>query len=102
MANDTLLAAAKRKLNITWSDTETDARVSDAIGNALPALARAIGLDAKTDAFDEPGEARGLLLNCIFYEFNDALDDFWANYADDVQRLLLANRAGVDDDAPEA
>lgn len=97
-----LEALVKRKLNITWSDESTDARVADAIAVAMPALARRCGIDPSDDdameAFHEGGELTGLLANACFYEWNHALDEFWANYGPDVQsvRIMLETEAMAD------
>ena len=71
-------AAIKRKLNITWDDEMTDKRVDDVIETAGAALGRAIGPDMA-----------GLLANACFYEWSNALDEFWLNYADEIQRARL-------------
>lgn len=85
-------AAVKRKLNITWDDEVTDKRVDDVIETAGAALGRAIGLDIGSaesmDALARPDLA-GLLANACFYEWSNALDEFWLNYADEIQRARL-------------
>ena len=97
-----LQALVKRKLNITGSDEATDARVDDAIASVMPALARRCGIDPSDleamDAFHEGGELTGLLANACFYEWNHALDEFWANYGPDVQavRIMLETEAMSD------
>ena len=42
--NEKLTAQVKRKCNITWSDTETDARVEDIILSAIPVLIHKLGI----------------------------------------------------------
>lgn len=83
-----ITAAVKRKLNITWVDADTDARVADVIGIVSPALAHAIGEDSYAFTTSD-GEELGLLVNACFYEFNNALDDFWTNYAPEIQRCRI-------------
>lgn len=92
MTDEELLAKAKRKLNITWSDETTDARVKDAIEAARPRLAHLIGVDAWSGVL-ESGEELGLLMEAVFYAFNDASDEFARNYAPDVLRLRMKHEA---------
>lgn len=85
-------AAIKRKLNITWDDEMTDKRVDDVIETAGAALGRAIGLnisDAESMSRLERPDMAGLLANACFYEWSNALDEFWINYADEIQRARL-------------
>lgn len=84
--------AVKRKLNITWDDEVTDKRVDDVIETAGAALGRAIGLDisyAESMSMLERPDMAGLLANACFYEWSNALDEFWINYADEIQRARL-------------
>lgn len=78
------LDAVKRKLNITWDDATTDARIDDIIDSMAPFVATRIGLPSATapEAFD--AEDFGLFVNACFYEWNHARDDFTSNYADDI------------------
>lgn len=45
-ADQTVVDAVLRKLNVTWEDETTEARVNDVIGAVSPALALRLGLDA--------------------------------------------------------
>ena len=93
-----VLSAVRRKLNITWDDEGTDARVSDVIASVSPTLALRCGLEA-THEFTQADVEWPLFLNACLYEFSDALDDFWANYAGDLMAAHLRNVAGADSDA---
>lgn len=88
-----LTEAVRRKLNITWHDDDTDGRISDIIATVKPALARTIGIYETDPALTSAGEVAGLLINACFYEWNHALDEFWVNYADDIQRLRIMNES---------
>ena len=94
MASAEVLAAVRRKLNITWTDDETEARVADVIGAVSPPLALRCGLPA-THAFTTEDTEWALFLNACLYEFSDALDDFWANYAGDLAEAHLRNVLGA-------
>lgn len=75
----------KRKLNITWSDQETDARVIDLMDNAAVSLRHKIGL-AETFDFEAPGQEQSLFLSLCLYEWNHAANEFDSNYANDLMQ----------------
>lgn len=83
MAAGTMLGLAKRKLNITWDDDDTDARLSEIIEDGIVELADKIGISDGFD-FSQPGQERKLLLAYCLYGWNNALDDFERNYASDI------------------
>ena len=85
------LAAVRCRLNVTWESAETDARLVQAIQAVTPALTHAFSPD--------DGEAWGLFLMACLYDFSDALDDFWGNYAEDVRAVRAVLESGVDDGA---
>lgn len=100
MANvqSAVMAAVRRKLNVTWDDETTNARLEDVVGIVSPRLAPLLGYDISHDFTSEDGPAWGLFLNGCLYEFSDAWDDFEANYA----REILSTRTyliGRGDDA---
>ena len=72
MIPDKLFAQVKRKLNITWEDSDTDARVADIAASADAHLRYLL-----------------LFLARCFYEWNHALDEFDANY----RPLIMQARA---------
>lgn len=102
-----LVSLVKGKLNVTWADKITDARVNTVLEDSIPKLCRMVGLhyDYETEtAYDGAGEVfdfvipsveRGLLLNYCLYEWNHKGDLFWPAYADDIascrQRHSLEN-----------
>lgn len=94
MADDTTTAAVKRKLNITWSDTNTDARVADVIATVLPAVRYVIGLAPSYSFSSTDGEEWGLFLNGCLYEWSNAFEDFFENYASDIIRCRMRHEAG--------
>ena len=80
----TLIEQVKRKLNITWSDEETDKRVNDIIASAVPILKHKLGIaDADYD-FSAPGLENLLFLAYCMYEWNHAVNEFDMNYANDI------------------
>ena len=81
-----LAALVKRKLNITWSDADTDARVEDIIGLAVPTMRHKLGLPTGYD-FKEAGQEQSMLLSFCLYEWNNAAADFDSNYLNDILQI---------------
>ena len=79
-----LIEQVKRKLNITWSDEETDKRVNDIIASALPILKHKLGIADVDYDFSAPGLENLLFLAYCMYEWNHAVNEFDANYANDI------------------
>lgn len=92
------LPAVRRKLNITWDDDVTDQRVADVVETVSPALALRCGLPS-SHAFAQGEPEWALFLNACLYEFSDALDDFWRNYAEEIGEAHMRNTIGVVQDA---
>lgn len=84
-----LTAQVKRKLNITWSDPDTDARVADIINSAAAHLLYQLGIADSEFDFSVPGIENVLFLAYCFYEWNHALDDFENNY----RGMIMSARA---------
>ncbi|WP_028264377.1 hypothetical protein [Atopobium fossor] len=99
-----VMAAIRRKLNITWDAAETDERLKDVVDSVSPVLAKRLGY-ANSHAFSSnDGEAWPLFLNACLYEFSDALDDFWKNYAEDIRAcrsLVTLPKKGSNDGAQD-
>lgn len=74
----------KRKLRITYDDPDTDSRISDIMEQAATDLRGMLGIDDGSYDFSTPGTEQSLFLAYCFYEWNDALDDFAANYAEKI------------------
>ncbi len=84
MVDATLLAQVKRKLNITWSDDDTDARVNDIITSAQPIMRHKLGISDADFDFGAAGAENALLLSYCLYEWNNAANEFDDNYANDI------------------
>lgn len=79
-----LIDQVRRKLNITWSDEETDKRINDIIASATPVLKHKLGIaDADYD-FSAPGLENLLFLAYCLYEWNHAANEFDINYANEL------------------
>lgn len=84
--DERLSAQVRRKIGVTWSKPETDARIDeDMIPSAKLAVADKVGMPPGAEFdFSKPGRENTLLLAWCFYEWNDAIDDFDGNYADTI------------------
>ena len=82
-----LVAQVKRKLNITWNDDDTTNRVQDIIQSAIPALKHKLGIADPDFDFANPGMENDLFKAYCLYEFNHCLNEFDANYANDIMQV---------------
>ena len=79
--SEELIWKVKRKLNITWEDEDTNARVEDIMGDVGPWLVHKPGLTNPEYDFNAPGMERTLFLSCCLYEWNHIpRDEFEENY----------------------
>lgn len=78
---ETLIHQVRRKLNITWEDPITDARVVDIINSAIPDLKHRLGITDPEFDFSEAGTENTLFLAYCLYEWNHCLNEFFDNYA---------------------
>ena len=89
MNNPTLFGQVKRKLNITWDDTDTTTRLEEIIDSAIPDLIHKLGITDSGFDFSVAGEENTLFLAYCLYEWNHALSDFDLNY----ERMIAQVRA---------
>ena len=85
--NEKLTAQVKRKLNITWSDEDTNARVQDIIQSAIPVLLHKLGIADPDFDFSAPGMENNLFLAYCLYDWNHALNEFDDNYSNDIAQV---------------
>lgn len=64
-----LVDLAKQKLDITWSDKETDESLSEIVQNAIPIMHHKLG--CSDIDFTVPGLDRHLFLEYVKYIWND-------------------------------
>ena len=93
-ADTTTMDAVRRKLNVTWTDADTEARLQDVVETVSPRLASLLGYSSDHEFTSADGSAWGLFLNGCLYEFSDAWDDFTSNYASEILsvRMYLLGR----------
>ena len=78
------LNAVKRHLNITWSDEDTDEKLSDMMMDAEVELNHILG--AEIDYFC-PGMARRLYMNYMVYVWNECINEFEDAYRKEINRI---------------
>lgn len=89
MYNPILLEQVKRKLNVTWEDDDTTARIEEIIESAIPVLLYKIGIADPDFDFSAKGEENTLFLAYCLYDWNHVVEDFDLNY----ERMISETRA---------
>ena len=84
MSNPTLFGQVKRKLNITWDDDDTTARIEEIIDSAIPKMLRKLGIADPDFDFSIAGEENALFLSYCLYEWNHCANEFDDNYSNDI------------------
>ena len=87
MDNTILMAQVKRKLNITWEDKDTTARIEELIESAVPTMIHKLGIADESFDFSEAGAENTLFKNYCLYEWNHCANEFDANYSDEIAQL---------------
>lgn len=91
MYNSVLLEQVKRKLNITWEDPDTTARLDDIIKSAIPIMIHKLGIDSPDFDFSNPGMENDLFRAFCFYEWNHAGNEFDDHYANNILQIRAKN-----------
>lgn len=86
-----LIDQVKRKLDITWSDEDTDRRLKDIIDSASPILQHKLGIADKSYDFSLPGIENNLFLAYCLYEWNHTANEFDINYANEIAQCQAKN-----------
>lgn len=76
----------KRKLDITWDDEDTDARIDDIIAIAAPVMRHKLGTPDDFQ-FETEGQEQALFLSYCLYEWNHAANEFDGNYLNDILQV---------------
>lgn len=90
----------KRHLNITWNDTDTEAKLIDQMCDAEIALNHKLGA---TINYFVPGAERRLYLAYMLYSWNDCLNEFDSAYRAEILQIRHKYEvaAAREDDADE-
>jgi hypothetical protein len=81
-----LVDKVRRKLRVTYQDDEVDERIDEIMKQADLDLRSMLAITESSFTFEEGGTEQALFLAYCFYEWNDALDDFEANYAEKIAK----------------
>lgn len=87
MNNQTLFEQVKRKLNITWDDEETTARIEEIIESAIPDMIHILGITDSDYDFSTAGAENVLFLSYCLYEWNHTLNEFDENYSNKIAQV---------------
>lgn len=90
MLPDGLLKIVKNRLDITWSDTATDDKLTLMIENGIAELDFLSGV---ANDYTQAGKAQSLLLAYVMYDLANCLDDFKTNYQSEI--IAFINQAKV-------
>ena len=85
-----LLAEVKNYLDITWTDTDADAKLAGQISRGIAYICAKTGLqpaDFEGQNADERGKE--LLFNYVLYDRAGAVNEFKKNYMDDIVGLRI-------------
>ena len=91
----------KRKLDITWDDEDTEARIADIISIATPVMRHKLGTP-EDFKFETEGQEQVLFLSYCLYEWNHAASEFDTNYLNDILQVRQKWQVEAMKDADEA
>lgn len=89
-----LLQAAKTYLDITWTDTETDTKLTGILERGCVYLDRIAG---KPQDYSVEGEARALLFDYTRYVRAGAADEFEKNYMSALLALQITAAGEIEE-----
>lgn len=89
--SSTALTEVKNYLNITWTDTDTDSKVTSIIERAESIITDLAGITLAADSM--AGNDKQLFLDLCRYIYNDSYEDFKKNFADSI--LEMRNKYSV-------
>ena len=87
MVSEKLFEQVKRKLNITWDDDDTTNRITEVIESAIPTLKHKLGISDSDFDFTAEGTENMLFKNYCLYEWNHCVNEFDANYFNDIAQV---------------
>lgn len=84
-----LLEELKNDIDITWEDEKTDQKLTGVIKRGITFLMERAG--ALESDFTKDSRAKALLFDYVRYDRAAALNEFYENYAEELNSLLIAN-----------
>ena len=94
MDKDKLFDQVKRKLNVTWEDDDTTARIEEIIDSAIPTLIHKLGIANPDFDFSVPGMENNLFRSYCLYEWNHCANEFDDNYANEIGQVREKHEVG--------
>lgn len=91
MDNPVLYGQVRRKLNVTWEDEDTTARIEEIMESAIPDLRHRLGISDPEFDFSVAGDENTLFKNYCLYEWNHCLSEFFVNYAEMISQVRAKN-----------
>lgn len=91
MDKSILIAQVRAKLNITWEDEDTTARLDEIVESAIPDLIFRLGITDPQFDFSVAGAENMLFKNYCLYEWNHCLNEFFTNYAEMIAQVRARN-----------
>ena len=99
-ATDELISQVKNYLTITWSDNETDSKISTLTNDAIDAMNHKLGSEDLN--YSEAGAYRRLFLNYCLYAYNGCTEQFDDAYMKELnqcrRRLVIGKLVNADDE----
>lgn len=92
-----LLDAAKNYLDITWTDEDTDIKLTGILARSRSYLDRVAGVPLN---YSLEGDARALLFDYVRYVRSNALDEFLNNYLSEILALQMHAEVADDTESP--
>jgi len=84
-----LLEEVKNDIDITWEDEKLEEKLTGIIGRGITFLMERTG--ALEEDFAEDSRAKALLFDYVRYDRAAALNEFYENYAAELNSLMIAN-----------
>lgn len=84
-----LLKEVKNDLDITWEDSGIDEKLTGSIERGVAYLIDRTG--AQSGDFDINSRAKALLFDYVRYDRSAALNEFYENYAQELNSLMIIN-----------
>lgn len=86
-ASQTLIQQVKDKLQVTWSDTDTDRYITDITNSAIDTIKNKLGIKETNFDFSVAGQENTVFLSYCLYIFNQEECNFDDNYRNDILQL---------------
>lgn len=90
------LDTVKNYLDVTWTDSGTDTKLTGILSRAESLLESYAG--AELDFTDETTLEAQLLLDCCRYMWYNVIEDFKVNYSQELIMLRARRKAAVSDE----